>query len=132
MSPKWKIYTLLGLVFLGIFAKPTWALVSREGVTPMYQYFSAGAGQFGLTVATATHLTPPAPKNTNVIAQICVETSGVRYRDDGTAPTASVGIPVIATSTTPNCFQYAGPLNAIQFIAISGSPTLDVSYYYAN
>jgi hypothetical protein len=36
---------------------------------------------------------------------------------------------VVATSSAPACFPYAGPLSAIQFIAISGSPTMDISYY---
>lgn len=101
------------------------------GVAPIYLYNSAGAAQFisAGTLASATGLTVPTGAT---IAQICVETAGVRYRDDGVAPTSSVGMPLVATSTVPACFQYAGPLGAIQFIAISGSPTMDVSYYYAN
>jgi hypothetical protein len=96
-----------------------------NGVAPIYLYNSAGTGQYALTVATATHLTPPA---TATIAQICVETAGVRYRDDGVAPTSTVGIPLAAGW----CGPYAGPLSTIQFIAQTGSPTLDVSYYYSN
>ncbi len=85
-------------------------------------YISAGAGQYALTVATATSLTVPAGSE---IIEVCVETAGVRYRDDGTAPTSSTGIPV----SSGTCFQYGGPLNKIQFIAQSGSPTINVSYY---
>lgn len=85
-------------------------------------YISAGPGQYALAVSGATLLTVPAGSE---IAEICVETAGVRYRDDGVAPTSSNGIPVASGS----CFQYGGPLNKIQFIAQSGSPTLDVSYY---
>ena len=95
------------------------------GVAPIYAYNSAGFGQYALSVATATNLTPPTGAT---IAQICVETAAVRYRDDGIAPTASVGIPLAAGW----CGPYAGPLSAIQFIAQSGSPTIDVSYYYSN
>ena len=52
-----------------------------------------------------------------MIAEICVETAGVRYTDDGvTTPTASVGIPVVPSSTTPTCFQYAGPLSSFKVI----------------
>jgi hypothetical protein len=94
-------------------------------VAPIYAYNSAGIGQYALTVATATNLTPPTGAT---IAQICVETAPVRYRDDGIAPTASVGIPLAAGW----CGPYAGPLSAIQFIAQSGSPTIDVSYYYSD
>src|SRR5271154_2814467 len=73
----------------------------------------------------ATNLTPPTGAT---IAQICVETAPVRYRDDGIAQTASVCIPLAAGW----CGPYAGPLSAIQFIAQSGSPTIDVSYYYSD
>lgn len=103
------------------------------GVAPIYIYDSAGPNQFisAATLASATSLTVPTGAT---IAQICVETAGVRYRDDGTAPTSSVGIPALPQSSSiPACFPYSGPLGQIQFIAISGgSPTMDISYYYAN
>lgn len=85
-------------------------------------YASAGSGQYGLTVASATTLTVPTGAT---IAEICVETQGVRYKDDGGTPTSSSGIPV----PSGTCFQYAGPLSAIEFIQQSSSATLDVSYY---
>lgn len=105
-------------------------------VQPIYLYASAGpmqalsAGQ----LASAVGL-PGIPTTSRgaMIAEICVETAGIRYTDDGTTtPTASVGIPVVPTSTTPTCFQYAGPLSAFKAILISGSPTMDIAYYYAN
>jgi hypothetical protein len=102
-------------------------LALAGNVTITGGYISAGAGQYAVSITgTASSLTVPAGSE---IAEICVETAGVRYRDDGTAPTSSNGIPVVPTSTAPACFQYGGPLNKIQFIAISGSPTIDVSYY---
>ncbi len=85
-------------------------------------YQSAGTGQYGLSASSVVGLIVPSGAT---IAEICVEGAAVRYRDDGTAPTATVGIPVAAGS----CFQYSGPLSSLQFIAQSGSPTLDVSYY---
>jgi hypothetical protein len=102
---------------------PTCTII--PGIAPIYAYNSAGIGQYALSVATATNLMPPTGAT---IAQICVETAPVRYRDDGIAPTASVGIPLAAGW----CGPYAGPLSAIQFIAQSGSPTIDVSFYYSN
>jgi hypothetical protein len=77
------------------------------------------------SLASATNLTVPTTGGPVVWALICAETAGVRWRDDGTAPTASVGQPLAAGQ----CFQYAGPLLTIQFIAQTGSPVLDVSYY---
>lgn len=85
-------------------------------------YISAGAGQYGLSASSVVGLTVPSGAT---IAEICVEGAAVRYRDDGVAPTATVGMPVAAGS----CFPYSGPLSSVQFIAQSGSPTLDVSYY---
>jgi hypothetical protein len=77
------------------------------------------------SLASATSLTVPTTGGPVVWALICAETAGVRWRDDGPAPTATVGQPLAAGQ----CFQYAGPLTAIQFIAQTGSPVLDVSYY---
>jgi hypothetical protein len=77
------------------------------------------------SLASATNLIVPTATGGAVWALICVETANVRWRDDGTAPTASVGQPVSAGQ----CFQYAGPLPSIQFIAQSGSPVVNVSYY---
>ncbi len=113
-------------IFLGllvcaalVFGSPP---VLAGNVTITGGYISAGAAQYALTVASATALTVPAGSE---IAEICVETAGVRYTDDGTTPTSSTGIPV----SSGTCFQYGGPLNKIKFIAQSGSPTINVSYY---
>jgi hypothetical protein len=54
------------------------------------------------------------------------ETAEVRWRDDGVAPTATVGS-LIATGN-PGIF-YTGTLRALQFIAATGSPLLNVSFY---
>ena len=84
-----------------------------------YQQISALSSAINLTVPTGAR-----------IAEICVEVASVRYRDDGTAPTSSVGVLVAPLSSSiPNCFQYSGGLTAIQFIAVSGSPIIDVAYY---
>jgi hypothetical protein len=77
------------------------------------------------SLASATSLTIPTTGGPVVWALICAEAAGVRWRDDGPAPTATVGQPLAAGQ----CFQYAGPLPNIQFIAQTGSPVLDVSYY---
>lgn len=83
---------------------------------------SAGTGQYALSVSSATSLTVPLGAST---IYVCAETQAVRYRDDGVAPTASTGIPIASGS----CIWYSGPLSAIQFIAQTGSPTIDVAYY---
>lgn len=84
---------------------------------------SAGTGQFGYAIgAAAKALIVPAGA---LAAQITVSGANVRYRDDGVAPTATVGMPVFQATS----WLYSGPLTAIQFIAQSGNATLDVSYY---
>jgi hypothetical protein len=56
---------------------------------------------------------------------VTVEGQAVRWRDDGTSPTAAVGNPVQAGAQ----LVYSGALSAIQFIQQAASATLDVSYY---
>lgn len=73
----------------------------------------------GLT--SAKHLTPPVGATTAVIS---VSGAPVRWRDDGVAPTATVGMPqAIGTMI------YNASLSAIQFIQQSATATLDVNYY---
>jgi hypothetical protein len=82
-------------------------------------------------LASATKLTSCSggiPDRANLVV-LRVEGSTVRYRDDGVAPTAGVGQPIF---TTDRPLVYVGNLSAIQFIAASGSPTLDVSFYRSN
>jgi hypothetical protein len=73
--------------------------------------------------AAATFLT--VPSGGAKIIEVCVSTQAIRYRDDGVAPTATIGIPVSAGT----CFQYSGPLPLIQFIQQAPTATIDVSYY---
>jgi len=58
-------------------------------------------------------------------AFITAETQGVRWRDDGTAPTASVGMPLAAGAT----IQYDGDLRKIKFIEQTASAKINISYY---
>jgi hypothetical protein len=54
------------------------------------------------------------------------EVAGVRYRDDGGAPTAALGALVV--NGIPGIL-YTGTLSQLQFIAASGSPLLDIMFY---
>ena len=76
-----------------------------------------------ITVLTAsTALTVPSGA---VWALIQPEAQAVRWRDDGTAPTAAVGMP-LAVGTT---LQYSGDLSAIRFIEQVAGGKLNVTYY---
>jgi hypothetical protein len=103
---------------VNIGAAPILAVNSKPG-----QFVSAGPGQYGLALSTTstTRLTVPTGAT---IAEICVEGQAARYKDDGTAPTTSSGIPAAV-----GCFQYAAALSEIEFIGQVSGSTLDVSYY---
>ena len=87
-----------------------------------YQQITSLSSATGLTVpkrdATGLNTQP-------VIALITAETQGVRWRDDGVDPTASVGMPLAAGVT----LQYDGDLNKIKFIEQTASAKLNISYY---
>jgi hypothetical protein len=53
------------------------------------------------------------------------ETQAVRWRDDGTAPSASVGMPI----ATAVALVYQGDLTTIQFIEQTSGAVLNVSFY---
>ena len=74
------------------------------------------------SLSASTALTVPGGAT---MALIVSEAQAVRWRDDGTAPTASVGMP-LAVGTS---LSYDGDLKAIRFIQQAASATLNVSYY---
>jgi len=60
-----------------------------------------------------------------ILALIQAESKDVRWRDDGTAPTALIGMLLSAGST----MEYDGNLSAIQFIETAVSAKLNITYY---
>jgi hypothetical protein len=82
------------------------------------------------TLSASTALTVPI-RDVNglscrpAIAIITPETQAVRWRDDGVAPTASVGMPLAAGVT----LQYDGDITKIRFIEQSASAKLNITYY---
>jgi len=79
------------------------------------------------SLSSATALTIPAPTNAvpATLALIQAETQDVRWRDDGTNPTASVGMVLAAGETLP----YTGDLSKLKFIETTASAKLNISYY---
>jgi hypothetical protein len=82
------------------------------------------------SLSAATSLTVPQKDLNGLacrpsIAIITVETQAVRWRDDGIAPTTSVGMPIAAGAT----LQYDGDLATIQFIEQTASAKINVTYY---
>ena len=83
-----------------------------------------------ITPDTATGLTVPvlAPDGSQQEATFVVinpEIQNVRWRDDGTNPTASVGMPIFVGTS----FFYDGDLNKIKFINVVAGGKVNVSYY---
>lgn len=103
-----------------------------QGASGPYSFRNIGFCQMtslatAKAVTTANCTSGSAPtQNEHVIVQICAETQAVRYRSDGTAPTASVGIPVPAGT----CFQWSGDLRALQIIQVAASATVDLEFFY--
>ena len=82
------------------------------------------------SLSSATSLTVPSKDINGLVATpslavIRCETQGVRWRDDGVAPTASVGMPL----SVGDVLLYDGDLKKIQFIEQASSAKLDISYY---
>lgn len=74
------------------------------------------------SLSSATGLTVP---KSATVALISPETQSVRWRDDGTNPTASVGMVLAAD----DYIFYTGYLETIKFIEVTASAKLNISYY---
>lgn len=60
-------------------------------------------------------------------AVLVPESNAIRYRDDGTNPTAAIGMPVAAGAS----ITYDGNLAAVKVISQSGTASLNIAYYAA-
>lgn len=83
-----------------------------------YQQIEVLTSSVGLTLPTTGGVQP-------VYAIIQAEAQAVRWRDDGAAPTASIGMTIPAGSE----LRYDGDLTKIRFIEVTATAKLNVSYY---
>lgn len=74
------------------------------------------------SLSAAAALTVPAGSTHAIIT---AQTQAVRWRDDGTDPTGTVGMPLAAGES----ITYYGDLKRIRFIEQTASAVLNVSYY---
>jgi len=89
-----------------------------------YAYEQLTVADTAVPLTVATYLTgnfSPA------VAVARLETAQIRYRDDGTAPTATVGQPVDPGSALVLCGNSVGAFKAIRTTGASG--VLNISYY---
>lgn len=77
------------------------------------------------SLSASTALTVPAGARTAIIEADTVAAKIVRWRDDGSAPTATVGMELAVGSTV----VYTGNLANLRFIEVAASAKLNVSYY---
>ena len=91
-----------------------------------------GVGTYNLSAPTTavseTVTSGGIPAGANEVL-IESDTAAVRFRDDGAAPTASIGYPIAANAAP---FLYTGTLPALRFIAQTGSPVLNLLFYKSN
>jgi hypothetical protein len=87
--------------------------------------------QLAVSTVAVSLVLPTAAQNATAnvsapnYALIVCETNDVRWRDDGTNPTSSVGSLLKAGQS----LKYNGPLASIKFIRVSADATLDVNFY---
>lgn len=102
--------------------------VGRDGATVSAYRRPLGFQQLTLT-GTAQSLTLPTLPAGFVVGYTVIQCEGTsavaRWRDDGTAPTSTVGM-ILNTGSE---LDYTGDPTMIRFIIGSGSPILDISYY---
>ena len=116
-------YTVLAFVCAGL------CLVGPARADSPLRYVPLGYCQItvltaAVSLVTASCSSGAVPSNASM-AIITTETQGVRWRDDGTAPTATIGMPLAAGGS----MSYSGTFSAIQFIQQSATATLDVAFY---
>ena len=73
----------------------------------------------------AAFLNPPNPARGKPHLAVIRSDEDIRWRDDGTAPTASVGMLLAADEV----LLYDGKTEDIRLIKVSATATVDVSYY---
>lgn len=102
--------------------------IGRDGATVSAYRRPLGFQQLTLT-GTAQGLTLPTPPTGFYVGYTVIQCEGTgavaRWRDDGTAPTSTVGMILNAGSE----LDYTGDPTTIKFIVGTGSPILDISYY---
>ena len=89
----------------------------------MADYLKAKGYQQITSLSSATALTVPAGTS---VAVIQVQTQNVRWRDDGTDPTTTVGMLLLAGQTLE---YFAADVAVVKFIEVTASAALNVSYY---
>lgn len=93
-------------------------------LTPMgFEQITVSNASIGFT-ATLAYPTGGSPAD---MAQFTIATNAATYRDDGVAPTATVGFPIAVGNSYMVCGVQA--VKQARFIRVSADGTLNVLYY---
>lgn len=111
----------MGRFLLAACAFLLWAMPAAAQQFTALTYVPLGYQQIS-TVSSSTALTVPTGAKYAVIVS---EAQAVRYRDDGVAPTAAIGMPLAVGER----LIYSGRLSAIRFFEQTGGAKLNISYY---
>ena len=89
-----------------------------------------GYCQLSVTTAVQTSTCTGGIPAGTTYALVCNEGTAARWRDDGTAPTTSVGTPLgTGSATAPVCQTFFTTFSALQWIAESGTSVLNFTFY---
>jgi hypothetical protein len=103
---------------------------SNPGPTKQGSIATLGFCQLSVTTAVQTSTCAGGIPSGATWAMICNEGSAARWRDDGIAVTASVGVPLgSGLANAPVCFNYFSAFSTLQWISQSGTTLLDISFY---
>ena len=105
---------LRSALFLLLFVPVALAQSALQFVPLGYQQITSLSASTGLTV--------PAGATSAVII---AEAQAVRWRDDGVAPTSSVGMPMAVNVP----LSYSGTLTQLHFIEQTSGAKLNITYY---
>jgi hypothetical protein len=119
-------------LLLGVTANEAVITGHRTPIPGSYQQILTGAlgSAVGIVIPTVTVPTNPGGQVVQVTpGYMIVQNSGsvpVRWRDDGVAPTASVGM-VLAAGTE---LDYVGDFSGIKFIQTGAGAQLEITLYF--
>ncbi len=91
---------------------------------PIVQGYLSPVGRAQLTGLSSVKGFASVPAGTT-IALIQAESQNIRWRDDGTNPSATVGMILVANDT----LIYSGTMSAIKFIETTASAKINITFY---
>lgn len=106
-------------------AQSAYPLYTPVGFYQVTVTSTARALEFLIDAASTGAVVPTQSRRVLIQAQ-----ASIRYRDDGTHPTASVGHWIYSDGTVPTSLLYEGDLDTIELIRVgSSNVTVNLTFY---